>query len=131
MIRVILVDDQVTVRHGLRMRLMLEPDIQVVGEAGNGGEALKLATLLSPDVILIDIAMPGMDGIATTEAMRANVPRSAVVILSLYGDGLTRARAQAAGAVAFVEKQGTTQELLMAIRQVAQTDIPGRAEIKG
>lgn len=128
MIRVILVDDQVTIRHGLRMRLMLEPDMLVVGEAGDGREAMSLATLLSPDVILMDIEMPVMDGIAATEAIRASVPHSAVVILSLYGDVVTRTRAQAAGAVAFVEKRGTTQELLMAIRQVTQTDLPGIAE---
>ena len=77
MIRVILVDDQITVRHGLRMRLMLEPDMLVVGEAGDGQEALHLALSLSPDVVLMDIEMPGMDGIAATEAMKAQAPQSA------------------------------------------------------
>lgn len=122
MIRVILVDDQITVRHGLRMRLMLEPDMLVVGEAGDGQEALHLALSLSPDVVLMDIEMPGMDGIAATEAMKAQAPQSAVVMLSIYADTLTRTRAQVAGAVAFVEKQGTTGELLATIRQIVRSE---------
>jgi pilus assembly protein CpaE len=120
MITLLLVDDQATVRRGLRMRLMLEPDILVIGEASDGGEALEQVRILSPDVVLMDVEMPGMDGIAATLALQSSTPRSAVVILSLHGDTQTRARAQEAGAVAFVEKHGTTQELLAAIRQAVQ-----------
>jgi len=120
MIRVLLVDDQQAVRRGLWLRLHLEPDMQVVGEASTGKEALSMAQALSPDVVLMDIEMPDMDGIETAAALRAADSRSAVVILSIHDDPLTRARAGAAGAVAFVEKRGTTEDLLAAIRQAAR-----------
>jgi DNA-binding NarL/FixJ family response regulator len=119
MIRVLLVDDQAVVRRGLRVLFHLEPDLQVVGEASTGIEALALAHTLTPDVVLMDIAMPGMDGIEATAALRRAVPQSVVVILSIYDDAQTRGRAQAAGAVAFVEKRGATDSLLAAIRQAA------------
>jgi DNA-binding NarL/FixJ family response regulator len=120
MIKLLLVDDQPTVRQGLRMRLTLEPDLTVVGEASTAEEALALVQSLAPDIVLMDVEMPGMDGIAATVAVRASARQSAVVILSIHDDALTRARAQAAGAVAFVEKRGKTEELLAAIRQAAQ-----------
>lgn len=120
MIRVLLVDDQPVVRRGLRERFHLEPDMQVVGEASTGREALNLAQTLTPDVVLMDIEMPDMDGIEATAALRRVVPQSAVVILSIHDDAQTRGRAQAAGAVAFVEKRGATDSLLVAIRQAAR-----------
>ncbi len=119
MIRLLLVDDQLAVRRGLGMRLALEPDMLIVGEASNGREALTMAQTLSPDVVLMDVEMPTMDGITTTVALRTTVPQSAVVILSIHDDVLTRTRAQTAGAMAFVEKSGTTEALIVAIRQVA------------
>ncbi len=119
MIRLLLVDDQPVVRQGLRMRLTLEPDITVVGEASTGGEAIALVQQLCPDVVLMDIEMPGMDGIAATSAMRATAPQSAVVI-SMHDDAATRARARTVGAAAFVEKRGTSKALLAAVRQAAQ-----------
>lgn len=117
MIRLLLVDDQPAVLRGLRARFHLEPDIQIVGEASTGGEALTMAQMLMPDVVLLDIEMPGMDGIEVTAALHTVVPQSAVVILSIHTDRQTRVRAQVAGAVAFVEKRGTTDTLLVAIRQ--------------
>ncbi len=119
MIRVLLVDDQAVVRRGLRVLFHLEPDIEVVGEARTGTEALSRARELTPDVVLMDIQMLEMDGIAATAALRRVVPQSVVVILSISDDAQTRARAQAAGAVALVEKRGATQMLLSAIRQAA------------
>ncbi len=120
MIRLLLVDDQPAVRRGLLMRLHLEPDIQIVGEASTGREALRLAQSLAPDVVLMDVEMPEMDGIEATAALRLAVSQSAVVILSIHDDEQTRGRAQAAGAVAFVEKRGATDSLLAAIRQAAR-----------
>jgi DNA-binding NarL/FixJ family response regulator len=117
MIRVLLVDDQPVVRRGLRVRFQLEPDMQVIGEASTGSEALTLAQILTPDVVLMDIEMLDMDGIEATVALRTVVPQSIVVILSIHTDRQTRMKAQAAGAVAFVEKRGTTDILLAAIRQ--------------
>jgi DNA-binding NarL/FixJ family response regulator len=119
MIRVLLVDDQSVVRRALRGRFHLEPDLEVVGEASTGSEALMLAQTLAPDVVLMDIEIPEMDGIEATAALRRAVPQSPVVILSIYDDAQTRTRAQAAGAVAFVEKRGATDSLLSAIRLAA------------
>ena len=119
MIRVLLVDDQPVVLRALRVRFHLEPDLEVVGEARTGREALSLAQTLTPDVVLMDIEMPEMDGIEATAALHRTVPQSAVVILSICDDAQTRARAQAAGAVAWVEKRGATETLLSAIRQAA------------
>ncbi|HEU0003601.1 MAG TPA: response regulator transcription factor [Ktedonobacteraceae bacterium] len=117
MIRVLLVDDQSVVRRALRVRFHLEPDLEVVGEASTGREALALAQALTPDVVLMDLQMPEMNGIEATAALRRVVPQSAVVILSIYDDAQIRGQAQAAGAVAFVEKRGATDSLLTTIRQ--------------
>jgi DNA-binding NarL/FixJ family response regulator len=119
MIKLLLVDDQPIVRRGLRMRLMLEPDITVVGEASSGEQALVLVESLAPDIVLMDVEMPAMDGIAATAAMRASTSQSAVVMMSIHDDDHTRARARAAGAAAFVEKSGTLEVLLATIRQTA------------
>src|SRR5438874_11356442 len=102
MIRLVLVDDQLVVRQGLRMQLTLEPDITVVGEASNGKEAMTLVQQLAPDIVLMDVKMPEMDGIEAVAVMRASTPQSAVVILSIYDDVSMRARAHAAGAAAVV-----------------------------
>ena len=118
-IRVLLVDDQPAVRQGLRIRLVLEPDVEVVGEAGDGAGAISLAQSLRPDVILMDVRMPGMDGISTVRTLRAVAPESAAVILSLYDDARTRARAEEAGAAAFVAKHKVEETLLAAIRRAA------------
>src|SRR5436189_6267401 len=120
MIKLWLVDDQPIVRQGLRMRLMLEPDITVVGEASSGEQALVLVESLAPDIVLMDVEMPAMDGIAATAAMRTSTSQSAVVMLSIHDDVQTRARARAAGAAAFVEKSGTLEVLLATIRQTAE-----------
>jgi DNA-binding NarL/FixJ family response regulator len=116
MIRLLLVDDQPNIRRGLRMRLGLEPDIEVVGEAADGASALKLARLVAPDVVVMDVEMPGMDGIAATSQLRAGAPHCSVVILSLYDDATTRARAAEAGACAFVAKTRMDEALVEAIR---------------
>jgi DNA-binding NarL/FixJ family response regulator len=119
MIRLLLVDDQPSALRGLRIRFQLEPDIEVVGEASTGREGFVLAQTLMPDVVLMDIEMPDMGGIEATAALVTIAPQSAVVILSIHTDRQTRMRAQTAGAVAFVEKRGTTDTLLAAIRQAA------------
>ena len=119
MTTLLLVDDQPTIRQGLRMRLGLEPGLTVIGEAENGERALALAAELRPDVIVMDVEMQPMDGIAATEAMHSVCPDCAVVILSLHDDSATRARAAAAGAAAFVAKQEKDEVLLSAIRRAA------------
>jgi DNA-binding NarL/FixJ family response regulator len=119
-IKLLLVDDQAIVRQGLRMRLLLEPDITVIGEASSGEQALELVVSLAPDIVLMDVEMPGMDGIITTAAIRAHSPQSEVVMTSIHDDVQTRARAQAAGAAAFVEKSGSLEVLLETIRQTTE-----------
>lgn len=120
MIKLLLVDDQPAVRRGLRMRLALEPDICVVGEAEDGMVALELVTRLKPDVVLMDIELPRLDGIAATARLHADHPQSAVVILSLHDSENNRRRARLAGAVSFVAKQGADGALLDAIRAAVQ-----------
>ncbi len=120
MIRLLLVDDQASVRAGLRMLLSTEPDITIVGEADSGEAAVKLVEQLRPDVTLMDIVMPHMDGIAAILTLRERIPECAVVVLTLYDDLLTRERARLAGAAAFLGKQATPQALVAVIREVAR-----------
>jgi DNA-binding NarL/FixJ family response regulator len=118
-IRVLLVDDEPTVRRGLRMQLELETDIAVVGEAADGRAAIEQVAVFAPDVVLMDLQMAGVDGLSATIALRVQQPSTPVVILSLH-DGL-RARSQAleAGARAFVSKHEPAGVLLATIRRVA------------
>ena len=119
MITLLLVDDQVTVRKGLRMRLALEPDMTVLGEAGDATSALALIPALAPDVVVMDVELPDGNGIDVTAALQTAAPHSAVVVLSLHDDGATRTRALAAGATAFVAKHQPDGVLLDAIRQAS------------
>ena len=119
MIRLLLVDDEPSVRSGLRMWFSLQPDIAVVGEAGDGVEALELAHQLRPDVVVMDVSMPELDGLSSTARLRADRPESAVVVLTLHDNGEARARARDAGACAFVGKHEAADALLAAIRTAA------------
>ena len=101
------------------MRLTAEPDLRVVGEAAGGQAALKLAASLYPDVVLMDIEMPSMDGIATTSALHLICPKASIIILSIHDDKQTCERAEHAGAAAFVAKSMPANSLLATIRQVA------------
>jgi DNA-binding NarL/FixJ family response regulator len=118
MIKILLVDDQIMVRRGLRMRLALEPDLEIIGEAGNGHEALDLTRVLNPDVIVMDIEMPDLDGIAALRILSETVPGCPVIILSLHDDAQNRARALSSGAKAFVSKQGGASQLVDTIRKI-------------
>jgi DNA-binding NarL/FixJ family response regulator len=118
-IRLLLVDDQPQVRRGLIMRLALESDVEIVGEAGDAERALELAGLLQPDVVIMDVELPGMDGIDATRMLLTTLPQTAIVMLSLHDDTDTIARAKAAGAAAFVAKHRMEGPLLAAIRAAA------------
>jgi DNA-binding NarL/FixJ family response regulator len=118
-IRVLIVDDQPAVRRGLHLRLSLEPEVEVIGETGDGEDAISLAGSLRPDVVLMDARMPGMDGIEATAALRAVSRESAVVMLSLDDSAKTRTRAKEAGAVAFVAKHRMEEELLDVVCRAA------------
>lgn len=119
MIKVVLVDDQPVMRQAVSSWLGIEPDMQVIGEADSGEAALSLVSELSPDIVLMDIDMPAMDGIAATAALHDLAPRSAVVILSMHDDTTVVDRARQAGAAAFVSKHQALDELVDVIRRVA------------
>ena len=116
-IRLLVVDDEARVRQGLRMLMATEPDLEVVGEAGDGPAALHLALELRPDVVLMDLLMSGMDGIHATRLLQAAVPASSIVAFSVREDVSTRRAAAAAGAAAFVGKQEGPERLLATIRE--------------
>jgi two-component system response regulator DesR len=117
--RVLLVDDQPQILEGLAMLLALEPDLEVVGATDSGARALELARRERPDVVVMDVRLSGVDGIAVTRQLRRELPACRVVILSLYGDPETRRRAEQAGAAAFVAKHDMHEALLATIRRVA------------
>ncbi len=119
MITLLLVDDQPQVLRGLGMRLALEPDVVVIGEAADAEAALQLAEQLNPDVVVMDVELPGMDGIAATQMLKHRSPDRAVVMLSLHDDAMTQRRAREAGASAFVAKHRMEGPLLAAIREAA------------
>jgi DNA-binding NarL/FixJ family response regulator len=127
-IRILIVDDQPAIRRGLRMRFALEPDLVVVGEAGDGQEALERACDLHPDVVVTDLVMPGMDGIAATHALRQQAPESAVIILSLWDNAAVRADAHRAGAAGFTPKHEGVEALITCIRDVHNARPPSPAE---
>ena len=118
-IRVLLVDDQDSVRCGLRMRLALEDDVVVAGEAADGEAAVAEAERLRPDVVLMDVEMPGSGGIAACRRIAEALPGTAVIMLSLYDDTPTRQLAHLAGATCFVAKHEIDRALLAAIRSAA------------
>lgn len=120
MIRLLIVEDQSEVRRGLQMRLTAEADLAVIGEASDGELALRLAAALNPDVVLMDVDMPRLDGIATASRMRQICPHAGVIMLTIYDDANTRTNAAQAGAAAFVSKSMPVATLLSAIRQVYQ-----------
>ncbi|HEY3407570.1 MAG TPA: response regulator, partial [Propionicimonas sp.] len=117
-IRVLIVDDIPETRDHLSKLLGFETDIQVVGAAASGREAIELAGRLAPDVVLMDINMPDMDGIAATERLAAEVPATAVVMMSVQGEADYLRRSMLAGAREFLVKPFSSDELTSSIRQV-------------
>ena len=122
MIRVLLADDEQLIREGLRLILDLQPDIEVVGEAADGVEAVRLAGELAPDVLLIDIRMPRMDGLEVTEQLADAVVRPRVLILTTFDSDEFLYRALKAGASGFLLKDVPRGQLLHAVRVVAAGD---------
>lgn len=114
--RILIVDDLARVREGLRTVLELENDLEVVGEAADGLEAVDLAEVLRPDVVLMDLEMSGMDGFEATRQIKQRALAEGVVVLTIHGDGRARERAAAMGADAFVEKGIPIGELIEVIR---------------
>jgi two-component system response regulator NreC len=124
-LRILIADDHGLVRAGLRSLLNSDPGLEVVGEAANGDEALRLATQLAPDLVLLDISMPGPggNGIATTRRLREAVPAARVLVLTMHEDkGLLR-EAIGAGAAGYILKRAVEADLLSAIDSVAHGDV--------
>jgi DNA-binding NarL/FixJ family response regulator len=119
MIRVLLADDQALLRMGFRMILEAQPDIEVAGEASDGAAAIAMTRALHPDIVLMDVRMPGMDGIAATEAVRTAFPDTRVLILTTYDLDEYVFAGLKAGASGFLLKDAPPEELLTAIRTVA------------
>jgi len=118
-IRVLLVEDHETVREGLRMLLQSQPDIEVVGEAANGRLAVEYSSRLRPQVVIMDLSIPEMNGLAATQAIKRESPNTAVVALTRHDDAAFVDELTKAGASAYVLKQSASRELLDAIRVAA------------
>jgi DNA-binding NarL/FixJ family response regulator len=121
-IRVLLVDDQALLRMGFRLILETEPDIEVVGEAADGTAGVAMASALHPDVVLMDVRMPGMDGIAATASITAAGPDSKVIILTTFDLDEYVFAGLKAGASGFLLKDAPPADLITAIRSVASGD---------
>lgn len=118
-IRILIADDHGVVRQGLRMFLGLDPDLEIVGEAADGAEAVRLARALRPDVVLMDLLMPVMDGIAATEAIRHELPDTEVLALTSVLEDASVVGAVRAGAIGYMLKNTEGEELRSAIRAAA------------
>lgn len=118
-IRILLADDHSVVRQGLRMFLSLDPELEIVGEAADGAEALSLARTLKPDVVLMDLLMPTMDGIAAITAIRRELPETEVIALTSVLEDASVVGAVRAGAIGYLLKDTEAEELRRAIKAAA------------
>lgn len=118
MIKVLLVDDQGLIRQGLRALLELEPDLEIVGEAENGEQAINLVAQFQPDVVLLDIRMPIMDGVAATREIQKRFPKTKILVLTTFDDDEYVSAALQNGAMGYLLKDTPSEELAVAIRAV-------------
>ena len=123
LIRVLIADDHTIVRSGVRLLLEAEPDVEVVGEALDGLEAIRLAEELHPDVILMDIAMPGMDGLEATLHIKNSMPDTNVLVLTMHRTDEYFFEMLQAGASGYILKGAQTEELINAVRVVSRGEI--------
>jgi DNA-binding NarL/FixJ family response regulator len=118
-LRILLADDHVTVRHGLRLLIDSQADMKVISEASDGNAAMQNALALKPDVVVMDISMPGMNGLAATRALKQKQPTITIVTLTRHGDDAYLQELLRAGVSGYVLKQSPPTELLQAIRAAA------------
>lgn len=114
-VRILIVDDHELVRRGLRSILATRPEWEICGEAADGSDAIEKARELKPDVVLLDITMPHMNGLDAARIIRRDLPRAKVIILSQYEGSDMRARAFEAGAQGYISKSDASSQLLIAI----------------
>lgn len=129
-IRILIADDHALLRHGLVMVFALHNDLSVVGEAKNGFEAIKLAKATSPDVVIMDLSMPGMDGVEATRQIHEAVPSAKILILTTFGTSADVARALREGASGALVKDAGDDELVKAICSIASGKQAFSREIK-
>lgn len=122
MVRVLLVDDHPVFRHGMRSLLEAVPDVEVVGEGRDGSEAVELAGRLRPDVVVMDLNMPGLDGVAATREICGALPDTGVLVLTMFEDDDSVFAAMRAGARGYLVKGADSPEVLRAIAGVAAGD---------
>jgi two-component system response regulator NreC len=122
-IRLLLADDHAVLRSGLRLLLNAEPDMEVVGEAGDGTEALERSLELHPDVVLMDITMGGMSGLAATRVIKDRLPQTKVLVLTMHDDEEYLRQMMEAGATGYVVKRAADTELAVAIRAVHRGEV--------
>jgi DNA-binding NarL/FixJ family response regulator len=122
-IRLLLADDHAVLRSGLRMLLDAQPDMEVVGEAADGGEAVRTALESRPDVVLMDVAMTGESGLEATRRIKQRAPEIRILVLSMYDDESYLRRALEAGASGYALKRAADTDLLSAIRAVARDEM--------
>lgn len=122
-IRILLVDDTGSVRRALRLILSVEPDFAIVGEASDGRHAVALADHLRPDIVLIDLELPGINGIEAARRIRAANSAGEIIMLTAFGGGETRAAASDAGIALFLEKSDHLDDLAARIRCVHQRNL--------
>src|SRR5580700_6456698 len=118
-IRILLADDHTIIRSGLKLLLEQQPDFKVVAEASDGREAVQLVSKLRPDVVILDIGMPNLNGIEATRQIVSEEPKAQVVILSMHSDEGYVLRALKAGARAYILKNSAEADLIRAVRSVA------------
>ncbi len=123
-VRLVVVDDHSLAREGLRDMLADEPDIEVVGEATNGREAIELCSRVRPDLVLMDVRMPKMDGLAATREIKQSYPRTAVLMVTLYENPDYLLEALKAGAAGYILKDAAQQEVVAAVGQVLSGESP-------
>lgn len=121
-IRILLADDHAVVRQGFRLILSAEADMEIVGEAANGREAVELAEKLQPDVVVMDVAMPELGGIEATRRVAGTAPRARVLALSMHKDSVYVREILRAGARGYLLKDAIDRDLLAAVRAVARGD---------
>lgn len=122
-IKLILVDDHAVVRSGLRMLLEAQPDIEIIGEAENGTEAVALVKKLNPDAVLMDIQMPDMTGIEATKIIKKHAPDTAILALTMHEDDQYFFEMLHAGASGYVPKRAAPDELVVAIRTICRGEV--------
>jgi two-component system response regulator NreC len=123
MIRVLIADDHAVVRAGLRALLSSAPDLDLVGEASGGVEAVELAVKLHPDIVVLDLSMPDLDGISAVRQIKASCPQTRLVILTVHEDDALLRAAVKAGASGYILKRAAEAELISAISMVMRGDL--------